>query len=40
MRPSDVACVGLFLKDDPRMITKDIALFEKYVDGVKVGAPR
>ncbi|MFC1452801.1 hypothetical protein ACFLSJ_05590 [Verrucomicrobiota bacterium] len=33
MRPGDVACVGVFLKDDPDMITKDVALFEKYVDG-------
>jgi hypothetical protein len=40
MRPSDVACIGLFLKDDPQMITKDIALFEKYVDGVRVAAAR
>jgi hypothetical protein len=33
MRPNDVACVGLFLKDDPEMIAKDVALFERYVDG-------
>jgi hypothetical protein len=32
MREIDVACVGLFLKDDPDMISKDIAFFEKYVD--------
>ena len=32
MRDNDVACVGLFVKDDPDMIQKDIALFEKYVD--------
>lgn len=34
MRPSDVACVGFFLKDDPDMINKDIALFERYVDKI------
>ncbi len=32
MRDTDVTCVGLFPKDDPDMICKDIALFEKYVD--------
>ena len=32
MRDMDVACVGMFLKDDPDMMSKDIALFEKYVD--------
>ena len=32
MRDTDVACVGMFLKDDPDMIRKDIALFEEYVD--------
>ena len=37
MRASDVACVGLFLKDDPDMIRKDIALFEKYVDKARIG---
>jgi len=38
MRETDVACVGLFLKDDPEMIQKDVALFEEYVDGVTVAA--
>ena len=32
MRDMDVACVGFFVKDDPDMMGKDIALFEKYVD--------
>jgi hypothetical protein len=32
MRSVDVACVGFFPKDDPDMISKDVALFEKYVD--------
>jgi len=32
MRENDVTCVGMFLKDDPDMISKDVALFEKYVD--------
>ena len=36
MRDTDVACVGIFTKDDPDMIHKDIALFEAYVD--KCGA--
>ena len=36
MRDMDVACVGIFTKDDPDMIHKDIALFEAYVD--KCGA--
>ena len=34
MRENDIACVGLFLKEDPDMVAKDIALFEKYVDKV------
>lgn len=34
MRKSDVACIGVFLKDDVYMISKDIALFEKYVDKI------
>lgn len=33
MKPTDVACVGIFLKDDPEMIAKDIELFEWYVEG-------
>jgi hypothetical protein len=32
MRKGDVACVGMFLKDDPDMITKNIEYFKKYVD--------
>ena len=36
VRPSDIVCVGMFLKDDPDMITKNVALFEKHVDKVKV----
>ncbi|MBN1669573.1 MAG: hypothetical protein JXR37_00970 [Kiritimatiellae bacterium] len=31
MRPGDVTNIGMFLGDDPDMITKNIALFEKYV---------
>lgn len=37
MRDTDVACVGLFPKDDPDMIAKDVALFEQYID--RVGEP-
>lgn len=32
MRSGDVACIGIYLKDDPQMIVKDIELFERYVD--------
>ena len=32
MRSGDVACIGIFLKDDEHMIKKDIELFERYVD--------
>ena len=32
MRADDVACVGFFLKDDPEMISRDVALFEENVD--------
>jgi len=35
MRNNDIVCVGMFLKDDPDMIRKDAALFEKYVDKLK-----
>jgi hypothetical protein len=30
MRPEDMACIGVFPKDDPAMVRKDVALFEKY----------
>jgi hypothetical protein len=33
MRKKDVCCVGVFPKDDPDMLSKDVALFEQYVDG-------
>ncbi len=33
MRKRDVCCVGVFPKDDPEMLSKDVALFEEYVDG-------
>jgi len=32
MRPRDLVCVGVFLKDDPDMIEKDVALFEQHVE--------
>jgi hypothetical protein len=31
MRPQDAVCVGIFSKDDPLMLQKDVKLFEKYV---------
>jgi len=33
MRPVDVVCVGIFTEDDPEMISRDVALFEEYVEG-------
>ncbi len=38
MRDIDIACVGMFLKDDSEMIVKDVALFEEYVDKCLVKA--
>jgi hypothetical protein len=38
MRKNDVALIGVFPKDDPQMIRKDIALFEEHVERVPVGA--
>jgi hypothetical protein len=32
MRPNDVACVGMFTKDDPDMIARNVALFERRVE--------
>jgi hypothetical protein len=29
MRPQDLACVGVFSGDDPRMLETDVRLFEK-----------
>lgn len=31
MRPGDVACVGMFTKDDPGMVANDVALFDERV---------
>jgi hypothetical protein len=33
VRENDVVCIGVFCKDDPDMLAKDIALFEKHVEG-------
>lgn len=30
MRKSDIVCVGMFTKEDPDMVKKNVALFEKY----------
>jgi hypothetical protein len=38
MRAGDISCVGMFTKDDPDMIRKNVSLFEEYVDGVSVPA--
>jgi hypothetical protein len=32
VRPSDIVCLGMFLKDDPEIITKNVALFERIVE--------
>lgn len=34
MRPQDAVCVGIFSKDDPHMLEKDIKLFEKYTSSL------
>jgi len=31
MRPGDIVCIGMFLKDDPDMISKNAALFAEHV---------
>jgi hypothetical protein len=38
MRPNDAVCLGVFLKDDPDMIAKDVQLFEKHVETVETPA--
>ena len=30
MRPQDLACIGIFSGDDPKMLEKDVRLFEKH----------
>jgi hypothetical protein len=30
MRPQDLACVGVFTGEDPRMLEKDVRLFEAH----------
>jgi hypothetical protein len=32
VRPQDAVCIGVFPKDDPDMLAKDIALFEQHVE--------
>ncbi len=39
MRPQDLACIGIFTGDDPRMLETDVRLFEKHCTApVAVGA--
>ncbi len=38
MRAHDLACVGVFTGDDPKMLEKDVRLFEKHV-AAEVGEP-
>jgi hypothetical protein len=33
LRPGDLACVGVFTGDDPKMLEEDVRLFEKHVRG-------
>jgi hypothetical protein len=37
VRPNDVVCIGVFPKDDPDMLARDIALFDEYVE--RTGSP-
>jgi hypothetical protein len=30
MRPEDLACIGVFTGDEPRMLETDVRLFEKH----------
>ncbi len=41
MRAGDLACVGVYTGDDPKMIEKDVRLFEKHTRGrqAEVGEP-
>jgi hypothetical protein len=38
MRPQDLACVGVFTGDDPRMLETDVRLFEEHVCGNRARA--
>ena len=35
MRPQDLACVGVFTGDDPRMLETDVRLFEQHARGAR-----
>ena len=35
IKENDICCVGMFLGDDPEMITKNVSLFEQYCDTVE-----
>jgi hypothetical protein len=37
MRSGDLACVGVFTGDDPKMVEKDVRLFEKHTRGRGAG---
>jgi len=39
MRPQDMACVGVFTGDDPRMLETDVRLFEEHVCGARATKP-
>jgi hypothetical protein len=40
VRDGDVVCIGLFPKDDPGVLVKDIEMFEEYVEGKHVLAEK
>ncbi len=33
MRPNHVACIGVFPKDDPDILARDVALFQRHAAG-------
>lgn len=35
MRPQDLACIGVFTGDDPRMLETDVRLFERHAGAAK-----
>jgi hypothetical protein len=38
LRPQDMACIGVFTGDDPRMLETDVRLFEKHTAAASPGA--
>jgi len=40
VRDGDIVCIGVFPKDDPQILAKDIAMFEQKVEGASEPAAR